>query len=140
MIRRPPRSTLFPYTTLFRLIRPLPTARKDRHHDQPAIGQLIVAHDGITVVVRFARAAEALEQGVRRDGTVDDFAVLPKDRHAGIDDLEDVVASHGERVVGGVACLPAAVRTLEPNAQAVEARNERGRRPGPVRRLLDAAG
>src|SRR5690348_17423350 len=27
MIRRPPRSTLFPYTTLFRSPRPLPTAR-----------------------------------------------------------------------------------------------------------------
>src|SRR2546426_7772296 len=30
MIRRPPRSTLFPYTTLFRSARPLPRRRHDR--------------------------------------------------------------------------------------------------------------
>src|SRR5437660_5921545 len=30
MIRRPPRSTLFPYTTLFRSIRPAPTACRAR--------------------------------------------------------------------------------------------------------------
>src|SRR3712207_7385856 len=30
MIRRPPRSTLFPYTTLFRSISPLPLSRRDR--------------------------------------------------------------------------------------------------------------
>src|SRR2546428_7245502 len=29
MIRRPPRSTLFPYTTLFRSIRPFSTRKKD---------------------------------------------------------------------------------------------------------------
>src|SRR3712207_7095183 len=33
MIRRPPRSTLFPYTTLFRSARPLPL-----HRDDPAVG------------------------------------------------------------------------------------------------------
>src|SRR5688572_31610154 len=32
MIRRPPRSTLFPYTTLFRSPR---SARRSRHHLQP---------------------------------------------------------------------------------------------------------
>src|SRR6266403_2875274 len=43
MIRRPPRSTLFPYTTLFRSARPLrgprgrgqPRARRDRRQPQP---------------------------------------------------------------------------------------------------------
>src|SRR5438552_13932920 len=29
MIRRPPRSTLFPYTTLFRSVRPVPLGRVD---------------------------------------------------------------------------------------------------------------
>src|SRR2546430_4628273 len=32
MIRRPPRSTLFPYTTLFRSPRPAPAARCGRAH------------------------------------------------------------------------------------------------------------
>src|SRR2546427_7519139 len=30
MIRRPPRSTLFPYTTLFRSLEPLPEAQRER--------------------------------------------------------------------------------------------------------------
>src|SRR2546430_8903937 len=34
MIRRPPRSTLFPYTTLFRSDRELPSAGAAPHHDQ----------------------------------------------------------------------------------------------------------
>src|SRR2546425_6233500 len=34
MIRRPPRSTLFPYTTLFRSLQP--ALRRDRQHDDAA--------------------------------------------------------------------------------------------------------
>src|SRR3712207_7216067 len=36
MIRRPPRSTLFPYTTLFRSARLLPQAREAAAHVAPA--------------------------------------------------------------------------------------------------------
>src|SRR5256885_11647608 len=36
MIRRPPRSTLFPYTTLFRSPRPPPAGRRDRREGRPA--------------------------------------------------------------------------------------------------------
>src|SRR6266513_5154695 len=39
MIRRPPRSTLFPYTTLFRSADPLDRARDD-DHAQPPLAQL----------------------------------------------------------------------------------------------------
>src|SRR5258705_6956322 len=40
MIRRPPRSTLFPYTTLFRSARPGPAMRPQRHHErQPGLRQ-----------------------------------------------------------------------------------------------------
>src|SRR5256885_8538350 len=35
MIRRPPRSTLFPYTTLFRSDRDVVARRRDRPHRQP---------------------------------------------------------------------------------------------------------
>src|SRR2546429_4270510 len=43
MIRRPPRSTLFPYTTLFRSIprarppAPLPISRRTRRHSAPCL-------------------------------------------------------------------------------------------------------
>src|SRR5260221_3895935 len=37
MIRRPPRSTLFPYTTLFRSAR-VPPGSLRCHHDEPAAG------------------------------------------------------------------------------------------------------
>src|SRR3712207_8386026 len=41
MIRRPPRSTLFPYTTLFRSEQGrLPRARRTVHEEQPRGGQL----------------------------------------------------------------------------------------------------
>src|SRR5256885_9956798 len=36
MIRRPPRSTLFPYTTLFRSIYIAPEVLRHRHHDAVA--------------------------------------------------------------------------------------------------------
>src|SRR3712207_8881739 len=40
MIRRPPRSTLFPYTTLFRSrARPLPDARVLHVQEDPALGR-----------------------------------------------------------------------------------------------------
>src|SRR5258708_27842949 len=35
MIRRPPRSTLFPYTTLFRSCRARGRRRRQHHHDLP---------------------------------------------------------------------------------------------------------
>src|SRR5258706_5865854 len=37
MIRRPPRSTLFPYTTLFRSPRPLRRLQSDRYRPRPHI-------------------------------------------------------------------------------------------------------
>ena len=113
------------------------TTRKHRHHDEPAVGQLIVTDHSVAVVVRFTRAAEAPEERVRRDGAVDDLSVLPENRHAGVDDLEDVIAAHGNRVVGRVACFPAAVRALEANAYAVEARDKSGSRPASLLRLFD---
>src|SRR3712207_8659313 len=43
MIRRPPRSTLFPYTTLFRSQRPaLVEQPVDLPHDEPRLGVLVV--------------------------------------------------------------------------------------------------
>src|SRR2546422_4039545 len=44
MIRRPPRSTLFPYTTLFRSRAPMPTARD--HHAAAALNGRLFAIGG----------------------------------------------------------------------------------------------
>src|SRR5437016_11489715 len=46
MLRRPPRSTLFPYTTLFRSPRPAPQCRP-LHHLRPG-GQRVVRVDAVT--------------------------------------------------------------------------------------------
>src|SRR3712207_9584879 len=47
MIRRPPRSTLFPYTTLFRSFLPFPTALLGEYGDQ----QLVVAIYATSVAI-----------------------------------------------------------------------------------------
>src|SRR3712207_8175379 len=44
MIRRPPRSTLFPYTTLFRSRRPRPGLRDLHRPDHPATALQVPAH------------------------------------------------------------------------------------------------
>src|SRR2546422_10690057 len=43
MIRRPPRSTLFPYTTLFRSMFPFHTWLPDAHVEAPTAGSVILA-------------------------------------------------------------------------------------------------
>jgi hypothetical protein len=85
-----------------RLIWPDGSAPKNRHHHQPSISELIIANDGVAVIRGLARAAEAFEDRVSRDGTVQDLArrleplaFLREDRHPCIDDLEDVIFSDG---------------------------------------------
>src|SRR2546430_13100992 len=58
MIRRPPRSTLFPYTTLFRSQRKDPRRRPSRLRHQPG------SRDGLPVVyvVRLAQRARRSEE------------------------------------------------------------------------------
>src|SRR5689334_25246335 len=43
MIRRPPRSTLFPYTTLFRSLRGVRGSRVDGHRARPGSGDPVAA-------------------------------------------------------------------------------------------------
>src|SRR3712207_8429755 len=45
MIRRPPRSTLFPYTTLFRSARPHLRAREGHGGRRPAAADRLVEHE-----------------------------------------------------------------------------------------------
>src|SRR3712207_6994373 len=53
MIRRPPRSTLFPYTTLFRSIQRLPVvAMSVRRHDRDDVEGVELAQEPVGVVGR----------------------------------------------------------------------------------------
>src|SRR3712207_7757976 len=62
MIRRPPRSTLFPYTTLFRSLRPsLPTAARSAPYLPPARG-----HGPLGRVRRGTRRPPPCRRGLRR--------------------------------------------------------------------------
>src|SRR2546422_6525083 len=58
MIRRPPRSTLFPYTTLFRSRRAVRPIRGEPVHDAPR------ATGGRRLPVRRERIEEVLEEGL----------------------------------------------------------------------------
>src|SRR3712207_7423074 len=60
MIRRPPRSTLFPYTTLFRSMR----AELARLHARLGVTTVYVTHDQVEAMTLGDRVA------VLRDGTV----------------------------------------------------------------------
>ena len=91
-------------------------ASKRRHYDQPTIRELIVAHDRIAVVRRFARAAEAFEDGVVRHGAIQDFALLVENRHPRVDGLHHVIRSDGETVVRRVAQIGRALRACKANA------------------------
>src|SRR3712207_80845 len=55
MIRRPPRSTLFPYTTLFRSLNTIPPDKEDRHPGDRAIEHRIrsfIRWNALAIVLR----------------------------------------------------------------------------------------
>ncbi len=62
---------------------------EDRNHDQPAVGQLIVAHYGVAVVAHAAASSEAGKNGVVGHGAIEQLAggvvlltLLGEDGHA----------------------------------------------------------
>jgi hypothetical protein len=90
----------------FGLIRSHRTAAKDRHHYQPASGQLIITNDSIAIVARFALASESGKDGVGDDwpvqylsSLVETPALLGIDRDSRIYGLEDVIRTDSEAVV-----------------------------------------
>src|SRR4029434_9361662 len=110
-----------------RLIRMRTDAAEDRHHDQPSIGELVVAHDGVAVVGRLARAGEAGKHGVVGHGAGEHRArravllpLLGEDRHARIHRLHDVVGADREAVVRRVAKRRRSLRAFEPETQTIE--------------------
>src|SRR3989454_12841852 len=86
MIRRPPRSTLFPYTTLF---------RSDRGEDVAAQQVLFALDDD--------RRAAAAHAGALRRAPV-------------VDDLDEVAAGERQLDERGEACVPLASLDAEPRA------------------------
>ena len=71
---------------------------KLRQH--PAVGEQVVFGDGVAVVVRGARPAEALKERVAFDGTVEQFAGLVVDGQLGVDPLDVVVPADAAGGVG----------------------------------------
>src|SRR3989449_9020761 len=66
MIRRPPRSTLFPYTTLFRSHAAKEVADQVGSADTEPVEELVVGEDEVEDVVERLDAARALDPGVER--------------------------------------------------------------------------
>src|SRR3712207_7466436 len=67
MIRRPPRSTLFPYTTLFRSVRiqrPHKT-RRDQHHELGLLGARRLAFEQVSDDRQLAEHRNGLAVGLR---------------------------------------------------------------------------
>ena len=105
-------------------------AIEDRHDEEPAVRQLVVAHHGIAIVALLARAAKAFEDRVGGYRAVEDLALLGKDRHARIDNLHDVVGSGRQAVVGGIAARRRALWTFKADAESVETFDRRRSGPG----------
>jgi hypothetical protein len=113
------------------LIWPHRATPEERHHDEPAIRDLVVARHRIAVVGRLALAAEALEEVRGRHGTVHDapgrvelLALLREDCRLAVHDLNDVIGPDGKRVVRGVAKIGRALRAGKADAQPVKALDE----------------
>ena len=89
--------------------------REDRNHDQPAIGQLVVAHHGVAVVAHAAANAEAGEDGVVGHGAIEQLAggvvllaLLGEDGHVAVQDLEDMVGADRQADIDAAASSAAA--------------------------------
>src|SRR3712207_7727371 len=65
MIRRPPRSTLFPYTTLFRSEPARPRRPRLPHHDRLRLHALGLGARAVDAVVADQRVAEADRKSTR---------------------------------------------------------------------------
>src|SRR2546430_5954460 len=65
MIRRPPRSTLFPYTTLFRSAHAALDRRQARVLRAPRVAVTILAVDPVRLHVHAVREVDRLTRGLR---------------------------------------------------------------------------
>src|SRR5438876_12182704 len=89
MLRRPPRSTLFPYTTLFRSVR-MVTGRFPRNLDFPSAGIDTAyrrGHDRTHTAVAHHLDPSRRADALRRREVAGDRA-FARDRHAGVQELD----------------------------------------------------
>src|SRR3712207_8758060 len=68
MIRRPPRSTLFPYTTLFRSLRQY---ADERLRDDPGKGSRVRQAHSVYFLRFLAQRSEAMARGRQRQATLE---------------------------------------------------------------------
>ncbi len=114
-----------------RLVKVRPAAEQG-HHNQPAIGELVVTHDGISVVARVALAAESVEHRVGGHGAIEDAAgrvvfgaLLREDGQPAVHDLNNMVWPDRQTVVRGVSTRRWALGAVEPDPEPVEAGRQR---------------
>src|SRR5262244_1393101 len=126
------------------LIRSFRPASKDRHHNKPAVCELIVPHHRIAVISRLTCAAEPFEKRVRWSGAIQHlagrfvtFALLGKDSHPRVDDLEYVIFPDRNAVVRWIAQVGSSLRTFEPYAEPIKAFDQRGARLSSLTSLFD---
>src|SRR2546422_6835175 len=78
MIRRPPRSTLFPYTTLFRSIR------------NSILGRSVWVNEGAVIEDSIVMDHTSVGKGARvRRAIIDRFNIIPADAEIGRDPADD---------------------------------------------------
>src|SRR5271157_4186649 len=89
-------------------------SREDRNHDQPPVGQLVVAHYGVAVVARAAANAKAGKNGAVGHGAVEQLAgrgvlltLLGEHGNVAIKNLEYMVGTDGQADINP-ATAPAA--------------------------------
>src|SRR3712207_1821247 len=103
MIRRPPRSTLFPYTTLFRSVTREPAALAQPLEALDAAGEHLV-HVGLVAGVEHDRLVRGLEHPVQGDGELDG-AEVGTEVAAGAGDARDErvtdLRGQGRQLLGG---------------------------------------
>ncbi len=128
------------------MVRTRSGAAKCRHHDEPAVRELVVTHDGVAVVPLLARSGEAGKDRIGWDaavqhaaGRIELLTLLGEDREPRIDGLDDVVRSDCQAVVGRISYERWTLRSVESKAKSVEAGDQLEGRAFAMLRLFDCS-
>src|SRR5256884_8293265 len=115
MIRRPPRSTLFPYTTLFRSL----AAEFTEHQRADEYVRQLAVTDPLTGLANYRRLLDALDSEIKRyERTGRPFAVVLLD----LDKLKMINDTHGHLVGTAAICRLANILRIHCRAMDTAAR------------------